>query len=346
MTELGAAERRRDVGAALRRSVVAAAAVGVALATAVELALWIGMPVSGLPGLVQIAAPHIALAGLTFAPFALIRGSGPLRLALLVLLVVSVARFGGEWLSPLGAGGGEADLTVTTWSLEVGPGVPAQVVEALRADDADVVVVQELSRPVASALATDPILTARYPHRVLDSEPHGLGILSRLPLEPTETIPDLPVQLARLQVGSETIELLNGHPLPGVLGREIAGIPTGYDPTRRDERIDAIRRLIDSRIEAGARLIVAGDFNTASSERAFERLTAGLRDAHEEVGWGPGWTWRPNRLVWLPGGILRLDIVLTGPGLEPVGPEMTCTDTAEHCLFTAGLRLARAEPSD
>ena len=55
----------------------------------------------------------------------------------------------------------------------------------------------------------------------------------------------------------------------------------------------------------GETVIVAGDFNTAPTEPAFEQLVAGLADAHAEVGLGPGWTWRPSRMEGLGLGVLR-----------------------------------------
>ena len=87
-------------------------------------------------------------------------------------------------------------------------------------------------------------------------------------------------------------------------------------------------------------MILVGDFNTSPTEPAFATLTDGLLDAHAEVGIGTGWTWRPSQLAGLGAGLLRLDIVLSGPSLRPVATRVECPPAGDHCVLYATLAIA------
>ena len=320
-----------DAPASRRPVVLRVATAIVGGIAALELALWLVRPAGGLAGFIQIAAPHLAIAGLALGPLALARSARALRVALVVLLVVTVGRFAHEWLSlPLLDPPAER-LTLTTWSLEIGPAAAGATVAGLREQNADVVILQELNPTVARAITEDAVLAERYPERFIGA---GLGTLSRFPIVATHEELGSALQDIVIAAEDRVIRILNGHPVPGLLGREVPGALTPYDPSRRDAILAMIRRIADDRIAAGELVIVAGDFNTAPVEPGFERLAAGLQDAHAEVGIGPGWTWRPSRLLWLPFGLLRLDVVLTGPGLTPVASTIRCQSDSEHCLVT------------
>ena len=56
-------------------------------------------PRAGPLALTAVLAMHLALANLALVPLALRRDARPLRIALMALAVVSIVRFGGEWIS-------------------------------------------------------------------------------------------------------------------------------------------------------------------------------------------------------------------------------------------------------
>lgn len=58
----------------------------------------------------------------------------------------------------------------------------------------------------------------------------------------------------------------------------------------------------------------------------------GLKDVHVQVGLGPGWTWRPSRLETLGLSLLRIDLMLVGPGVDPVSGGVDCSRSGDHCL--------------
>jgi vancomycin resistance protein VanJ len=294
-------------------------------------------PRDGLPALLVIVSPHLFLLGLLLLPVAAVLRDRILLVAMAVFVVVGVVRFADDWVSlPADAVGGSA-LHVVTWNLEAGAAPASDVVNALLAQEADLVALQELRPDVAAALDNDPTVAARFPFRLLypDREVFGIGLLSRYPLEELARY-DWPVGLsARVDLGADgEAFVLNSHPMPGELGR------LGFDATRRDEELAAIRPRIDALLARSARVLVMGDYNTTPEEPGYSGLAAGLGDAHRSVGIGPGWTWRPGRLKPWQMGFVRIDYVFTGPGLSPVSSSEDCSYAGDHCLLRAAIGLS------
>ena len=92
---------------------------------------------------------------------------------------------------------------------------------------------------------------------------------------------------------------------------------------------------------AAGRPLLLGDFNLTDREPAFADLSAGLWDAHLEVGQGTGSTWRPSRLEFLPLGILRIDHFLGGPRTRPLTVGEDCTPMgSDHCILFGEAAIA------
>jgi hypothetical protein len=134
---------------------------------------------------------------------------------------------------------------------------------------------------------------------------------------------------------------VNVHPFPPRFGAAARGVGVVYDPSTRNADLVRIRALLDDRIGAGELVVLAGDTNTSASEPAFGRLMAGLHDVHAEVGGGPGWTWRPASLEGLGIGLLRIDVVATGPDLSPRSSTVVCPRQGDHCAVIATIGATR-----
>jgi vancomycin resistance protein VanJ len=80
-------------------------------------------------------------------------------------------------------------------------------------------------------------------------------------------------------------------------------------------------------------VLVLGDYNVTDREPAYQTLARGLHDAHLEVGWGSGASWRPERFKGMPFGLLRIDYLFSAGGLSPVSITTDCTPRGgDHCL--------------
>jgi endonuclease/exonuclease/phosphatase (EEP) superfamily protein YafD len=284
-------------------------------------------------GLAQVLAAHLTIGAFLLVPFALIRGARTLRLALVVLVIVAFVRFGGEWWSPPARAADGPTLEVATFNLEIQSRAAPDAVTFLRPMTADVIALQELTTTFADAIAADPRLAEAYPYQALYARDDvlGLGLLSRHPLADVAFQGDPSRLEAVVETPDGPIWVLDVHPLPARMPRGPLALPIGFDPVNRDAALGRIADDIDDALTRDVPVLVLGDINTAPTEPAFGRFVRGLRDAHAEVGEGPGWTYRPDLLEPFGIGLIRIDVVLMGPGLRPVTETTRCPPAGDHC---------------
>jgi endonuclease/exonuclease/phosphatase (EEP) superfamily protein YafD len=318
---------------------------GLALATFTVIGA-IGPPRSGLPALALILGPWLFL---VLVPFlVLVRTPGAsgrlLRWGVAIAAAAFLIRFVPAWLpSPHATASGGSAIEVASWNLELGEPDPEVVTATLRGIDARVLGLQELTARHAAAIEADDELRARYPSRILEPRDGslGMGLLTDLRTvgEPLHLLdPPLIVQHALTDDGSP-LALIVAHPLPGRIRAE-GFPPIDYDPAPRDADIAALRAVVDPILASGEPIVLLGDFNTVDLEPAYATLSEGLVDAHRVAGGGPGYTWRPPRLDWLPFGILRIDYLFAGNGVRPAAIAADCTPRGtDHCLVTGTMRV-------
>jgi vancomycin resistance protein VanJ len=301
---------------------------------------------NGFLALTQVFAPYLTLALLVFLPLCLLRGADIrlLRLLMLACGAVFLVRFlPGTVALPRTADPAALPVSATTWNLELGLADPVAVVETIRSMPAGIVGLVEVTRPHSDPIASDSEIRRKFPYQVLKPRggSTGLGLLSSWPIDAGWTFSyDPPVLSATVtpEVG-RTLAVVVGHPLPGRFGPGRLGLPT-YDATARDQAIGVIRRIIGPVLAAGDPLLLLGDFNVVDREVGYGDLSAGLVDAQHAVGLGPGLTWRPPDVRWLPFGLLRIDAVFSANGLEPLAIGADCTPRgSDHCILYASLEL-------
>lgn len=307
------------------------------------LVTWLVPPHSGPLALAQILVPHLALLALPFAVAAAFLRSRRLALAVLAVAVLAGARLAGEWVSAPVAASDGSPLDVTTWNLQANSRSPQSAVASLLAQDAEVVALQELTTDVSAAIDADAGLRAEYPYRLLvpDRSVFGLGILSRYPLVEERRSDEDPVALqARLTLPSgATLIVFNAHPMPGEIEGPRDWLPLSFDSRDRDRALERLRAMVDPLLDGPTPLLVLGDYNVSPMESGYELLTDGLTDVHAAIGNGPGWTWRPSRLVSWGIGLLRIDYVLASRQFAPVAISEDCSQAGDHCMVSARLVL-------
>lgn len=182
------------------------------------------------------------------------------------------------------------------------------------ADAPDVVFLQEFTELAQRALADDPALAARYPHRVAvpQPDPFGLAILSRHPLADAQALqPRTDHDTLRLRAtlawNGEPVHLSALHPMPP--------ISSAFAQARDQALQDEARHLA----QTGGLGVMAGDLNTTPWARGlWGAEQAQMRRAGAAV---PTW---PNAWGWL--SVLPLDHVLASPGWKLVdahtGPDL------------------------
>jgi vancomycin resistance protein VanJ len=258
--------------------------------------------------------------------------------------VVSLVRFGPGVVSlPREALDPEAALRVLAWNIEDGRPGGSTVIDTILDADVDLVVLQELTPRIVTALDADPRIGARFPHRSAHPHPsvRGMGVWSRFPLTERVAAVDPALQEVVIDAPAGSMTVVNAHP---VLGR-FRGDPRSeggrwFDPAMRDAALREVRVRIDAALAAGERLLVAADLNLTDREPAWAWFSDGLVDLHVEVGQGSGSTWRPTDWRHLPFVLLRIDYLLAGPGVRAVAAGTDCTPRgSDHCVVRGVVEL-------
>jgi endonuclease/exonuclease/phosphatase (EEP) superfamily protein YafD len=284
--------------------------------------------------LVQSLTPYAAVLVLLALCSALFPGPWKARVALTgaCLLVLAVhAAIWLPWLTEDEPRPG-TELTVMTVNLYVGRADPEAVVDEVRRQDADILVLTEVSPGSMAELLRlgidDPL-----PHALPDPVPaRGSTIIrSRLPLSP------LPAERG----GSATLPV-SESPV-GVLAAANVGkdvVVRGVHPThpvgpRRVELWHAgLEALTDAIGDTRGPMIVAGDFNASVDHPVMRQLMApSLRDAHEVAGAGRPATW-PRERGFVP--FVHIDHVLVR-GLDVATATEVTIPGSDHKAVVARL---------
>jgi vancomycin resistance protein VanJ len=268
----------------------------------------------------------------------------PLRAASGVLLALFLLEFGVRLLPPPGAMAEGRSLRVLTFNHLYTNRRASDIVAAIRAQDADIVGLQELSALVAGQIDRD--LADRYPYRYLLPEPqsYGLGLLSRYPIVQQRLVLPLSAQEVVVDIAGMQVTVLNVHmPSPQVQFGRIAPrmlFPSGYNDTRRAR---AAPRLLQHLDTISGPLIALGDFNTSEREPLYDQIAARLQDSYRRTSWGIGATFprlqRQAILRVIP-PLVRIDYIWTREQITPARTWVNCdVPGSDHCMLGADLRL-------
>jgi len=261
------------------------------------------------------------------------------RVLVLAFIAVALTRYVPAWTSSPPESGADP-LRVSAWNILAGEDAVARALEGISASNADLIGLQELEPQVAAALTRE---ATAFEFRGLTSVStmSDVGLLSRHPILESQTMTDLSV--LRAVVGPPAAEPIVVYVVHPPLGRIVylGNVPVSVDFAVRDVAIARLRARVEVDIAHERSVVVLGDFNTTERERAYAQLSAGLRDAHLDAGLGPGLTWRPDPLSFLPFGMLRIDYVLSTPDLVATSSTVDCSLRSDHCRVDVDLTMTR-----
>ncbi|GAA2095882.1 MULTISPECIES: endonuclease/exonuclease/phosphatase family protein [Brevibacterium] len=209
----------------------------------------------------------------------------------------------------------DPDLTLATQNVGAKLPQPSATALSIIDEDPDIVAVQEIAS--LSGQIIEDQMEGHFTHgAVVDS----LGVWSKWPMSQPEEV-DIGVSWPRAI--RTTV-----HTDSGDVRVYVVHIPS-VRPGMESARNIALGKLADAvSSDPAERVIVAGDLNTAASDRNFSTIGEDLEDSREAVGGGFGFTW--------PGvfPVTRLDHVLSR-GLDPVGDEVLGRGTSDHRAILA-----------
>ncbi|MBI1277882.1 MAG: hypothetical protein GC179_07120 [Anaerolineaceae bacterium] len=180
-------------------------------------------------------------------------------------------------------------IKILTFNLHGEAHLLEPILDILRASDADIISVQELS--ISAADCFKAVLADLYPHQALyavEQSSRGQGILSRHPINnphywrnPLIAHHSLGHLRAEIDFDGTPIIVYNTHPLHPGMGNE------GFSTRPRGQEIDVVLELADN--DTGPVLIM-GDFNMTDQAEDYQRITQQFKDSFREVGSGMGFT--------------------------------------------------------
>lgn len=194
----------------------------------------------------------------------------------------------------------------------------SDVIASIQNEDADVVMLQEVTHEFASAAQSQ--LGNEYPFSLMNAGPKasGMAVFSRLPIEPI----DIELggrwrgdpQLLRMDWDGRQITLVNFHT---VSTGTIAPRWVNYTYRVREDSVARLANFADD--SDSAPLIMAGDGNLTRLNDTYQLLDAQLDDAWWAAGWGLGHTFpgqiEPNdwftrvSFFIIPHWLVRIDYI-------------------------------------
>lgn len=211
------------------------------------------------------------------------------------------------------------DIVVATQN--VGARLPEPSATALNIVEQkpDIVTLQEIES-LSGKIIQEQMNKSFKHHKVVDT----VGMWSRWPIRDVEEV-DLGLSWPRafaatVKTDHGSIRVYSVH-MPSVR------------PGRESLRNAALKTIAQKVSEDPAkRVIVAGDFNSTTTDRYFSDLNETLTDSRRAVGGGFGFTW-PSQFP-----MARLDHVLVR-GMQPVSDTVLPPGTSDHRAVVAGLNV-------
>lgn len=276
------------------------------------------IPVSyGFALVVESVMPWFGVLIIPLFLIALFRWSIVAFAGALIPAVVWASLFGAQMLPERDSTSAEADLTVATQNIGARLPQPTAMSQRLIEADADIVTVQELESESGEIIVEN--LDDAYPYRqVVDT----VGVWSKYPLSEATTV-DLGLGWPR--AFQTTVDTDAGA--VSFYAVHMPSVRPGSEATRNE----ALRMLSeDLAADDAERIVLAGDLNTASTDRNFDVLEDQLTDTRVAVRGGFGFTW-PSVFP-----VTRLSHIMVR-GFTPLTDEVMERGTSDHRAIEASL---------
>ncbi|MFH8565664.1 endonuclease/exonuclease/phosphatase family protein [Streptomyces sp. NPDC017988] len=288
----------------------------------------------GLGSLVETFLPWFGLFVPVLLAGALWRRSASAMVALLLPAVVWLSLFGGllgDKSRPAG------DLTVVGHNVGADNPDPVGTARDLAASGADVLALEEITAQAKPLY--EKALAKAYPHHTVLGT---VRLWSKLPLSDTEPVDirqDVGPLAATKPAGAvladvralRTTVATGRGPLAVYVAHlgSVRVLPgSGFGTGTRDRNAKALAEAVAA--EANERVVLLGDLNGTTDDRALDGLTSRLVSVQEEAGDGFGFSW-PAKFP-----VARIDQILVR-GVEPESSWVLPATGSDHLPVAAGI---------
>lgn len=288
--------------------------------------------IGNLGSLVETFLPWFGVFVPVLLAGALWRRSASAVVALLLPVVVWLNLFGGLLSDKSHPGG---DLTVVSQNVDAGNPDPAGTARDLAASAADVLALEEITPQARGAYEKG--LAKAYPYHTVQGT---VGLWSKLPLSdtrPVDTEMDAgplaatkpaAVKLADNRALRTTVATDHGPLAVYVahLGSVRVTPRTGFWTDSRDRNAHALGKAIAA--EKNERVVLLGDLNGTTDDRAFAGITSRLHSVQDAAGDGFGFSWPASFPV------ARIDQILVR-GVKPASSWVLPATGSDHLPVAA-----------
>jgi vancomycin resistance protein VanJ len=252
--------------------------------------------------------------------------------ALLLPVLVWLNLFGGLLGDKSHPGG---DLTVAEHNVGAGNPDPAGTARGLAASGADVLALVELTEQARGTY--EKTLASAYPYHTVEAT---VGLWSKLPLSDTQWI-DIKMDYGPL-AESKPVSIKMGEaralrttlatdqgPLAVYVAHFASARVTpieGFATAQRDRGAQALGKAIAA--DQNKRVVLLGDLNGTTNDRAFADLTTQLRSTQDAAGNGFGFSW-PAKFP-----VVRIDQILVR-GVKPESSWVLPATGSDHLPVAA-----------
>ncbi|WP_371584454.1 endonuclease/exonuclease/phosphatase family protein [Streptomyces sp. NBC_01314] len=290
--------------------------------------------IGNLGSLVETLLPWFALFIPVLLAAALWRRSASAVAALLLPVTVWLNLFGGLLGDKSHPG---SDLTVVSHNVGAENPDPVGTARDLAASGADVLALEELTQQARGTYEKE--LAKTYPHHTVRGT---VGLWSKLPLSDTRPVdikqdvgPLADTKPAGIKAAYNralrTTVATDQGPLAvyvAHLGSVRLNPRAGFWTDSRDRNAQALGEAIAA--EQNERVVLLGDLNGTTDDRAFDDITAHLHSAQEAAGDGFGFSW-PAKFP-----VARIDQILVR-GVQPKSSWVLPATGSDHLPVAAGI---------
>ncbi|ANS63314.1 StaP [Streptomyces lincolnensis] len=288
----------------------------------------------GLGSLVENFLPWFGLFVPVLLAGALWRRSASALVALVLPVTVWLSLFGGLLTDKSRTG---YDLTVAAHNVGADNPDPAGTARDLAAAGADVLALEEITPQARGTYEKE--LATTYPHHTVQGT---VGLWSRLPLSDTRPVDikqdvgplgdakPAEVKMTYNRALRATVATDHGPLAVYVahLGSVRVNPAAGFWTDSRDRNAQALGEALAA--EPNERVVLLGDLNGTTDDRALDGLTSRLRSAQDEAGDGFGFSY--------PAGfpVVRIDQILVS-GVRPESAWVLPATSSDHLPVAAGI---------
>jgi endonuclease/exonuclease/phosphatase (EEP) superfamily protein YafD len=235
----------------------------------------------------------------------------------------------------------QPDITAMSFNVLYLNGDYAAMAGAIQQAQPDVIGLQEASPRRIRALLE--VLGSSYPYSAIPPPESKLsvGLISRLPIERVEILPDAPMRNAlrvTVRAGERRLSVIVTHLAPNNMplwppGQFVALTAERY--ARRAAEVAFLRQVVQAR---SLPTLILCDCNMTDTSEAYAALREVVADSFQERGWGLGHTVSARNTAFL---VQRVDYIWHTNELGAVEAYVGAAGGSDHLPVVARLRLRR-----